>query len=50
MKRFKTDYPGVYYIMGVSPATGKQERIYYIRYGKTANWSRIKLDGRSKMP
>ena len=34
MKRFKTDYPGVYYIMGVSPATGKQERIYYIRYRK----------------
>jgi integrase len=34
MKRFKTDYPGVYYIMGISPATGKQERIYYIRYRK----------------
>ena len=34
MKRFKTEYPGVYYIMGVSPATGKEERIYYIRYRK----------------
>ncbi len=34
MKRFKTDYPGVYYIMGISPATGKEERIYYIRYRK----------------
>jgi integrase len=32
MKRFKTDYPGVYFIIGTSPATGKQERIYYIRY------------------
>ena len=34
MKRFRTDYPGVYYIMGISPATGKEERIYYIRYRK----------------
>jgi integrase len=25
-------YKGVYYILGTSPATGKQERIYYIRY------------------
>ena len=34
LKRFKTDYPGVYYIMGKAVATGKPERIYYIRYRK----------------
>ncbi|MBW1679768.1 MAG: site-specific integrase, partial [Deltaproteobacteria bacterium] len=34
-KRIKTDYPGVYYIVGTSVATGgKDERIYYIRYRK----------------
>jgi len=26
-----TSYPGVYYITGKSVATGKAERIYYIR-------------------
>ncbi len=31
-KRFTTKYPGVYFIEGTSPATGKPERIYYIRY------------------
>ncbi len=34
MKRFKTDYPGVFYILGISPSTGKEQRIYYIRYRK----------------
>jgi len=34
LKRIKTDYPGVYYIMGTAVATGKPERIYYIRYRK----------------
>lgn len=34
MKRTKTNYPGVYYITGKSPATGKDERIYYIRFRK----------------
>ena len=34
LKRIKTDYPGVYYIMGKAVATGKPERIYYIRYRK----------------
>ncbi len=34
MKRTKTNYPGVYYIKGKSPATGKDERIYYIRFRK----------------
>jgi len=33
-KREKTNYPGVFYIEGTSPATGKPERIYYIRYRK----------------
>jgi integrase len=32
VKRFKTKYPGVLYIEGTSPITGKPERIYYIRY------------------
>jgi len=33
-KRFKTNYPGVYYIKGIAIGTGKPERIYYIRYRK----------------
>ncbi len=32
MKRFKTDYVGVYYIIGTSIATGKPEKIFFIRY------------------
>ena len=32
MKRFKTDYVGVYYIMGTAVGTGKPEKIYYIIY------------------
>lgn len=31
-QRFKTDYPGVSYIEGTAIATGKPERIYFIRY------------------
>ncbi len=42
MKRFKTSYPGVYYILGISPATGKQERIYYVRYRKTGKMTEEK--------
>ncbi|MEJ2092359.1 MAG: site-specific integrase [Syntrophobacterales bacterium] len=34
LKRIKTNYPGVFYILGTSPATGKPERIFYIRYRK----------------
>mgnify|MGYP001110848500 CR=1 FL=1 len=34
-KRFKTRYPGVYYVEGISISTGKPERIYYIRYRKS---------------
>jgi len=33
-KRYKTKYPGVYYVMGTAVATGKPEKIYYIRYRK----------------
>ncbi len=33
IKRYKTRYPGVYYIEGTGP-NGKTERIYYIRYRK----------------
>jgi integrase len=32
MKRIKTKYPGVTYIIGQSVATGKAEKIFYIRY------------------
>jgi len=31
-KRNKTEYPGVYYILGIAKTTGKSERIYYINY------------------
>ena len=34
LKRKKTNYPGVFYIDGTSPATGKPEKIFYIRYRK----------------
>jgi integrase len=34
LKRIRTNYPGVFYIEGTSPATGKPEKIFYIRYRK----------------
>jgi len=34
LKRFKTKYPGVYYVDGTAKGTGKPERIFYIRYWK----------------
>jgi integrase len=34
LKRKKTNYPGVFFIEGTSPATGKPEKIFYIRYRK----------------
>ena len=34
LKRMKTNYPGVFFIEGTSPATGKPEKIFYIRYRK----------------
>ena len=33
-ERIKTRYPGVYYIQGISKASGKPERLYYIVYRK----------------
>ncbi len=33
-ERHKTDYKGVYYIMGKEVGTGKPERIYYVMYRK----------------
>jgi integrase len=33
LKRFKTKYPGIYYVMGKS-VSGKPEKIYYMRYRK----------------
>ncbi|MGO9580799.1 MAG: tyrosine-type recombinase/integrase [Desulfobaccales bacterium] len=32
LNRIKTAYPGVFYYNVISPATGKPERLYYIRY------------------
>jgi integrase len=32
LRRTRTKYPGVTYVKGISPVTGKPERIYYIRY------------------
>ncbi len=34
-KRLKTAFPGVFFISGISKHTGRQERIYYIRYRKS---------------
>ena len=34
LKRYKTKYPGVYYIEGTSTLTGKKEKIYYVIYRK----------------
>jgi integrase len=34
LKRMKTNYPGVFFIEGTSLATGKPEKIFYIRYRK----------------
>src|SRR4030043_52062 len=34
LKRKKTNYPGVFFIEGTSPATGRPEKIFYIRYRK----------------
>ena len=34
LKRQKTNYPGVFFIEGTSLATGKPEKIFYIRYRK----------------
>ncbi|MBN1226346.1 MAG: site-specific integrase [Deltaproteobacteria bacterium] len=33
-KRFKTNYPGVYYVEGTAVGTGRPEKIYYVRYRK----------------
>jgi len=32
IKRTKTNYPGVYYVMGTAVGTNKAEKIFYIRY------------------
>ncbi|MCX5814245.1 MAG: site-specific integrase [Proteobacteria bacterium] len=34
-QRFKTGYPGVYYIVGKTPGTEKPDKIYYIYYRKS---------------
>ena len=35
-ERFKTRYPGVYYVDSISNLTGKQEKIYFIIYRKNS--------------
>lgn len=34
LKRFKTKYPGVYYVIGIATTNGKPEKIFYILYRK----------------
>jgi len=34
VKRYKTKYPGVHYVIGAAVGSGKKERIYQIRYRK----------------
>src|SRR6056297_294041 len=46
-ERFKSDYKGVYYIMGKEVGTGKPERIYYIMYRKNGKQVHEKA-GRAK--
>lgn len=46
-KRYPTDYPGVYYIMGKEIGTSKPERIYYIMYRKNGKQIQEKA-GRAK--
>ena len=33
-KRYKTKYPGIFYILGTSISTGKEEKVYYATYRK----------------
>ncbi len=42
LKRIKTNYPGVFFIEGTSPATGKPEKIFYIRYRKAGKMTEEK--------
>ncbi len=48
LKRKKTNYPGVFYIDGTSPATGKPEKIFYIRYRKAGKMIEEKAGRQSK--
>ncbi len=41
LKRYKTDYPGVYYIEGKAIGSDKIERIYCQRSNR---WKRIKAE------
>ncbi|BDQ33596.1 tyrosine-type recombinase/integrase [Pseudodesulfovibrio portus] len=46
-RRYKTDYPGVFYVMGSHVVTGQPERIYYIRYRRDGKMVEEKV-GRQK--
>jgi hypothetical protein len=41
LKRIKTNYPGVFYIEGTATATGKLEKIFYIRNRRGGNFKMI---------
>ena len=46
-RRYKTGYPGVFYVMGSHVVTGQPERIYYIRYRRDGKMVEEKV-GRQK--
>lgn len=46
-KRFKTDYPGVFYVMGTHSVSGQPEKIFYIRYRRDGKMVEEKV-GRQK--
>ena len=46
-ERHKTDYPGVFYVMGTHVVSGMPERIYYIRYRRDGRMVEEKV-GRQK--
>ncbi|MFI5329938.1 MAG: tyrosine-type recombinase/integrase [Desulfobaccales bacterium] len=48
LERKKTVYPGVFYIDGTCPATGKKEKIFYIRYRKAGKMIEEKAGRQSK--
>lgn len=43
-KRYKTDYPGVYYLVGRRPGTNKEEKIFYISYYKNEAGNRKRVE------
>jgi integrase len=48
LKRKKTNYPGVFFIEGTSPTTGKPEKIFYIRYRRAGKMTEEKAGRQSR--